>query len=107
MKKQTKRTLMFYVMMAVAMALPLNSFAQEKRGLFGSSNEANKETTGGMLGGGGLRGTSNIGTNPGNQPGNQPFGIDPTTAPLGSGVAMLIAAGAGYALLKSKRKNNK
>lgn len=102
MKKQTKRTLMFYVVMAVAMALPLNSFAQEKRGLFGSSNSAESKPTS-MLGGGGLRGTSEIGTNPGNQPGNQPFGVDPQ-APLGSGVAMLIAAGAGYALLKSKKQ---
>lgn len=37
--------------------------------------------------------------------GNQPFGIEPT-APLGSGVLMLIAAGAGYAMMKRK-KNNK
>ena len=34
--------------------------------------------------------------------GNQPFGIEPE-APLGSGVLMLIAAGAGYAVLKSKK----
>ena len=92
---------MFYVMMAVAMALPLNSFAQEKRGLFGSSNSAESKPTGSMLGGGGLRDVQ-----PTVGPGNQPFGVDPT-APLGSGAAMLIAAGAGYALLKSKRKNNK
>lgn len=29
MKKQSKRTLLFYVVMAVAMALPLNSFAKK------------------------------------------------------------------------------
>ena len=29
---------------------------------------------------------------------------DPTTAPLGSGIAVLVAAGAGYALLKRKEE---
>ena len=101
MKKQTKRTLMFYVVMAVAMALPLNSFAQEKRGLFGSSNSADSKPTS-MLGAGGMRASTDVTFDPLN-PGNQPFGVDPQ-APLGSGVAMLIAAGAGYALLKSKKQ---
>lgn len=98
MKKQSKRTLMFYVVMAVAMALPLNSFAQEKRGLFGSSNSAESKPTS-MLGTNGTRGMTDEGIGLG----NQPFGVDPQ-APLGSGVAMLIAAGAGYALLKSKKQ---
>lgn len=97
MKKQTKRTLMFYVVMAVAMALPLNSFAQEKRGLFGSSNSAESKPTSMLGGGSGTRNVQEVGT------GNQGFGQDPNPAPLGSGVAMLIAAGVGYALLKSKK----
>lgn len=97
MKKQSKRTLMFYVVMAVAMALPLNSFAQEKRGLFGSSNSADSKPTSMLGGGSGTRNVQEVGT------GNQGFNQDP--APLGSGVAMLIAAGAGYAILKSKKSN--
>jgi hypothetical protein len=95
MKKQEKRTLVFYIVMAVAMSLPLNSFAQEKRGLFDSSNTAESKPTS-MLGGGGLRTGEQVGV------GNQGFNQNP--APLGSGVAMLIAAGAGYALLKSKKQ---
>ena len=101
MKKQVKRTLLFYIVMAVVLSLPMNSFAQEKRGLFSSGDETSKQTQTGLMGGGGLRGTSNIGTNPG----NQPFGVTPDS-PLGSGVIMLIAAGAGYAVLKRKQEKN-
>ena len=89
---------MFYVVMAVAMALPLNSFAQEKRGLFGSSNSADSKPTS-MLGGSGTRGGNAEALDPGL--GTQGFNQTPQ-APLGSGVIMLIAAGAGYALMKKK-----
>ena len=43
-----------------------------------------------------------------NEPGlgNQGFNQDPQPAPLGSGVFMLIAAGAGYAVLKNKKSKN-
>lgn len=93
-----KKNVMFYITLAVALALPMGMTAQE-RALFSTSPAS--ETSG-------SRSLLNQNQNRGNQLssdglGNQGFNQDPV--PVGSGVIMLIAAGAGYALLK--KKNNK
>ncbi len=42
--------------------------------------------------------------NPGMFSLSDPINEDPTQAPLGSGIAVLVAAGAGYALIKRKEE---
>jgi len=89
------------IALAVIMALPMSVSAQS---FFGREHGATTRFEGGIS-------TSSVfgrenATYTGNTigVGNQGFGQTPQdTAPLGSGVVMLIAAGAGYALLKSKK----
>ena len=99
-----KRKLMILAVTMVMMVLPMSISAQ---GLFNCQRhaqaQAQQETNGfGMLGKANGGSTRYQNTPVLNGAGNQPFGIDPA-APLGSGVVMLIAAGAGYAVLKSKQ----
>ena len=81
-----KKQLVFYIAMAAIVLLPMKSVAQSDS-WFNSYSEGNRETT-----------SINevIGT------GNQGFGQEPE-APLGSGLAILLATGAGYAIMKSKK----
>lgn len=99
-----KRKLMILAVTMVMMVLPMSVSAQ---GLFNCQHhaqaQAQQETNGfGMLGKANGGSTRYQNTPVLNGASNQPFGIDPQ-APLGSGVVMLIAAGAGYAVLKSKQ----
>lgn len=98
MKKQVKRTLLFYIVMAVAMSLPTSLFAQRESygGIFGTNADA-KEAQNKSLMGNQSRGNYSI--SEGGVIGNQGF----NQTPLGGGVLMLIAAGAGYAVIKSKK----
>ena len=95
--------MMIVTAMLAMMVLPTSMNAQSLFGRMndGQSRYATKNETAvyGMLG----NGTKGTYTGYSAGVGNQGFGQDPQTAPLGSGVAMLIAAGAGYALLKSKK----
>ena len=97
MKNKSLKTLVFSLGLA-AMMLPANAMAQEDAekpgGLFGHGN---------MPSSGGLLQTRNSecqfdGTLGGTTQEN------PTSAPIGSGIAVLVAAGAGYALLKRKEE---
>ena len=88
---------MFYIALAVALALPMGMTAQE-RGLFSTSPVSN-ETSGSRS----LMNQNQNRTGTTEGIGSQTFNADPS--PLGSGVIMLIAAGAGYALLKKKKSN--
>lgn len=87
---------MLSLAMAVVMALPTMAMAQEGRsahgGLFGTAEQANKEQS---FMGNQTRGSLTLegGTT------NQSYGVD---APLGSGIAILLLAGAGYVALKKK-----
>ena len=99
MKKQTKKkgkAVALSLAMATAISLPLVASAQE--GLFqrGVSDETcssavNEKETSGMFG---YRNTQTTGVI-----NNQVFG---QSVPIGSGVLILLAAGAGYAALKRK-----
>ena len=79
-----------------------NLLAQEGGGILGGG-ESWEEPEG--VGGGMLRGgPKEYNDLEFNGFGNQPFGVPPTDyAPLGSGVFMLVAAGVGYALVKSRK----
>ena len=106
-KKRKKKTLAFSLVVAAGMLLPSNLPAQEQNdrpgGLFGETAPTasdglmrrNEGTAGGYFTGQGFGATS------GNITG-QTFG-----APLGSGLFVMLAAGAGYATMKSKKKQNK
>ena len=99
MMKNGKRNFLFYITLAVTLALPMGMTAQEK-GLFSTSPVSKQSTNpSGLMNQEQNRGGVQWSDGLGNQGFNQ-------QAPLGSGVLMLIAAGAGYAVLKSK-KNNK
>ena len=97
-----KRKLMILAVTMVMMALPMSISAQSPS-LFGREHGATTKYEGGgdltssVFGRESAQYGSQLGV------GNQGFGQVPNPVPMGSGVAMLIAAGAGYALLKSKK----
>lgn len=80
--------------LALIMSMPISAFAQLRmapvQDMFGNEPR-------GMMGRGPSEYETGVGT------GNQGFGENP--APLGSGVLMLVAAGAGYAVIKSKKSD--
>ncbi len=102
-----KKTLVFSLLIAAGMLLPMNLSAQEHNGrpggLFGVAvpTESNglmgrsESTAGGHFTGQGFGATN------GNITG-QTFGDN---APLGSGLFVLLVAGAGYATIKSREKH--
>ena len=97
MKKQmNRRAAVLSLAMAAMLALPTMASAQEGRsnhsGLFGTAEQANKQQS--------MLGQSRAGeVNIGGDINNQNYGQD---APLGSGIAILLLAGAGYVALKKK-----
>ena len=114
--KKTLKAIVLSMVLAAGMFLPVGASAQDESrhggllGLFGLFDSEEEEA--GMLG----RGETEeggyalfnqqfgINENGGYDLHNQTFGQD-DDAPLGSGLLILVAAGAGYAL--KKRKNNK
>ena len=106
-KKKKKKNLAFSLLLAVGMLLPSHLPAQEQNdrpgGLFGETAPTasdglmrrNEGTAGGYFTGQGFGATS------GNITG-QTFG-----APLSSGLLVMLAAGAGYATIKSRKKQNR
>lgn len=108
MDKKKKRAFVFSLLVAAGMLLPVSLSAQElgkQGGLFG---ESSSNSSSGMLGrGSGSIGSDLTGQGFGETNGNitgQTFGDE---APLGSGLFVLLAAGAGYATIKSRKKQNK
>ena len=96
-----KKALVLSLAMAALLALPTTTFAQRESmgGLFGTQSENVSRESKAMLNQQGNRdGAEQIGVN---APGinNGQFG---ETAPLGSGIAILLLAGAGYVALKKK-----
>ena len=96
--KQSKKTLKAFVLsvaMAALLSLPLAMNAQNGGGMFGLGNKgAEQEENSGMMRGG-YRGGEGIGL-------GGAEAENPTEAPIGGGIAILTAIGAGYALLKRK-----
>lgn len=104
MKRFRFSRLCLCLVMIMALSLPVILFAQQGSGFFGGGKKdekSKKSEENGFFG----KGSSIIYLeNPGNNFSNQPFGVGHDYVPLGSGVCMLIAAGVGYALAKSKKK---
>jgi len=97
--KRKLKTIALMVAMAAGMLLPMKVSAQ---GLFNSSfgHSGSGGVSNGAFGNSGSTEVTNesFGTNSGDVK-NQNFG----KAPLGSGILIMVAAGAGYAVLKRKR----
>ena len=106
-KKRKKKALAFSLVVAVGMLLSANLSAQEQNGrpggLFGTSvptasnglMDRSEVSAGGYFTGQGFGATN------GNITG-QTFGDN---APLGGGLFVLLAAGAGYSTIKSRKKH--
>ena len=96
-RKNTMKTLAFSLVLA-ALTLTANHLNAQDRGLFGMGPSAanydyNYSNRDGLL-----NANINSNSNTGNGIQNDSFG-----APLGSGIAILLAAGAGYAVVRRKR----
>ena len=104
MDKTRKKTIVFSILVAAGMLLPVNLSAQDQQGgkhggLFGENTPStsnglmnrSENTVGGNFTGQGFGATN------GNITG-QTFG-----APLGGGLFVLLAVGVGYATMKSKK----
>ena len=90
-----KKILMFYIALVAMMLLPLDSFGQDKGFLGHSPSTTSRVEKQGLFNG--MRGqgeSQGLGTQGFNQ------------MPLSGGMAILVAAGAGYALIKRKRKSH-
>ena len=105
-----RKSFVFPILLTAGLLLPISLDAQEQSrqgGLFGgpSSNSSN-----GMLGRGPSGGynlsnqTFGSGTEGGYELSNQTFGQE---TPVGCGIAILMMAGVGYAVMKSRKKNQK
>ena len=106
MKKTRKKAIVFSLLVAMGALLPADIPAQERPGgLFGSASDT---PSNGMLN----RGRDVVGSNLYGQGfgatncdiTGQTFGDN---APLGSGLFVLLAASAGYATIKSRKKQNR
>ena len=85
MKKQ-----FFYILLATIFVLPMNAFAQKNDNWFNGSSAEEY--------------TNRDNTQWSNGLGNQGFNQE---VPLGSGLAVLLAAGAGYAVMRSRKSRKK
>ncbi len=98
-KKETK-IITLLIAMAVGQVLPSTAIAQQGGGVFGRGDSQTQRD--GTLIGNDHDGIFNVGNEPfgaaGSHIGNEPFG-----APIGGGIALLVAAGIGYAAFKSKK----
>ena len=108
MKKARKKAIVFSLLVAMGALLPANLPAQTQErhgGLFGSSSDNSStgmldrsvDVVGSNLNGQGFGATNCDIT-------GQTFGDD---VPLGSGLFVLLAAGVGYATIKSRKKQNR
>lgn len=102
MKKQKKAILAFGLVMVAALLSPCRMPAQNG-GALGVQLNDGEEPSYEELNGRGMLGRR--GTGPQGMMGNQTFGLDlnENYTPLGSGLALLVVAGIGYALMKPKQ----
>ena len=97
MCKKTLKALTLSLVMATLMLLPLTMNAQYRENQYGLQEWGQTSLLGRQDGDGTRSSGGGIGLESATQE-------NPTNAPLGSGIAILVAAGAGYALLKRKEE---
>lgn len=105
MNQLKKKSLLLTLVLSVGLLLPIGASAQTGSGVFYRGDNAESADNPSMMNRSGIGGynlnNQNFGSG-GYELHNQTFGQE--TTPLGSGLLILVAAGAGYAL--KKRKNN-
>lgn len=105
MNKLKKKTLLLTLTLSAGLLLPMGASAQTGGGIFYRGDKAENVDNVSMMSRGATGGynlnNQNFGSN-GYELHNQTFGQQ--SAPVGSGLLILAAAGAGYTL--RKRKNN-
>lgn len=112
MNKLKKKTLLLTLALSVGLLLPLTMNAQYREDQFGLQEWGQTSLLGRQDGGNRSSGSSenydlhNQQFGSGYELYNQTFGQDSDT-PLGSGLLILVAAGAGYAFKKRKNNNKK
>lgn len=97
--KQNKKNLKAMVLsmaLAAGLLLPVGASAQQQGGLFGHAQSPSDARTEGLFNTANNRTSLDL-----NIQGMDNFGIG-EEAPLGSGIALLLAAGLGYVALKKK-----
>jgi len=108
MNKFNKKTLLLTLALSAVLLLPMGVSAQKGGGIFYRGDKAENVDNVSMMNRGATGGynlnNQNFGSN-GYELHNQTFGQE--TTPLGGGLLILVAAGAGYALKKRKNNNKK
>ena len=112
MNNKNKKTIVLSLALATGLLWPMAANAQDKGGVFGKGASIEREDQGGMLRGNSLSGGFMLGAggteNPVPTPNTWGFdlggGNEENPTPLGSGMAILVAAGAGYVTLKKKKE---
>ena len=94
-----RKAILLTVVMAVLLAMPTTMLAQsgKRGGLFGT--QSTEQNAGGLLNQNGNRDGVDISGTISN------FGIGEDEVPLGSGIAFLLLASAGYVTLKRKKED--
>lgn len=108
MNKLKEKTLLLTLALSAVLLLPMGVSAQKGGGIFYRGDKAENVDNVSMMSRGATGGynlnNQNFGSN-GYELHNQTFGQE--TTPLGGGLLILVAAGAGYALKKRKNNNKK
>lgn len=114
-KRKKKRALVFSLVLAATM---LSAPSVQAQGIHGNllddyyAGKDKKSNSGGLMGRGSFGGYNlsnqqfGSDSHSGYQLSNQTFGQE-NEGPLGSGLAILMVAGMGYAAMKSRKKNQK
>ena len=104
MDKTRKKTIVFSILVAMGMLLPVGLFAQEQKGrpggLLGSEGDVENYSFFGR--GGSLFSWAIDEEDFGATEGD--INVEDFGTPLGSGILVLLTAGAGYSTLKSKKQ---
>jgi len=108
MNKLKEKTLLLTLALSAVLLLPMGVSAQKGGGIFYRGDKAENTDNVSLMNRGATGGynlnNQNFGSN-GYELHNQTFGQE--TTPLGGGLLILVAAGAGYALKKRKNNNKK
>ena len=108
MNKLKEKTLLLTLALSAVLLLPMGVSAQKGGGIFYRGDKAENVDNVSMMNRGATGGynlnNQNFGSN-GYELHNQTFGQE--TTPLGGGLLILVAAGAGYAFKKRKNNNKK
>lgn len=94
------RAMALSMVLAAGLLLPVGASAQQRDGLFGHAQSPSDARTEGLFNTGNNRTAVSL-----NLHDIDNYGLGEPEAPLGSGLAILLAAGLGYVALKKKKED--